>query len=198
MIWLAFASVLSSAPSLQTPYGQLDATPETYRTPAIRPFEPPSDFGREQAQGDGDAVLHRRPLTAPVTVEAYAGEYEPSPTDGEAAYDQGVSQAEIDTDRRMGPLDGRWHVSGADGRPLFSLALTDRGEGRRVEGAWRWLDAPQAVTRAGMAGPAAASGDGVVIPAAGGELHLHPAGAGWTGAFVQNGRSHAVTLSRAG
>lgn len=198
MIWLAFASALSIAAPAQTPYGQGDATPETYQPPVVRPFEPPSDFGRETAQGDAEAVLHRPVLTTPVAVDDYAGQYEPSPTDAQTAYDQGVSQAEIDADRRMGPLDGRWRVSGPDGRALFSLALTDRGEGRRVEGAWQALSAGASDAQAGPAGPAAQAGADFVIPADGGELRLHPAGSGWAGDFIRNGRSRPVTLSRPG
>src|SRR5690606_7505842 len=63
-----------------------------YQPPAIRPFEPPSDFGRETAEGDGGDV-HRRPLEAPVKVEAYVRSYEVAPADAERAYEQGVASA---------------------------------------------------------------------------------------------------------
>lgn len=198
MIWFTFASILSSGLALQTPYGVLDATPETYQPPAVRPFEPPSDFGREQAEGDADETLHRRKLTQPVVVGAYVGSYETSPTDSEAAYDQGVAQAEINMDGRAGSLDGRWRVADADGRPILSLALTDLGGGRTIEGAWRRLDAAAAPKDSGVAGPATADGETKVIPAAGGELRLQAASGGWTGVLVQGGRSRPVTLSRGG
>lgn len=194
MIWLAFASALT----IQAAYGPLDATPETYQHPAIRPFEPPSDFGRTPAQGDGETIRYRARLTQPVTIDAYAASYEVSPSDMEVAYDQGVAQAELDTDRRMGPLDGRWRVAGADGKPFLSLALTDRGGGRRVEGAWARLDSPPGVERSGPAGPATTDGHTVVLPISGGELHLQPAGSGWTGALIQNGRSHRISVLRPG
>ena len=42
-------NVLAAGLTLQTPYGALEATPETYQPPVVRPFEPPSDFGRELA-----------------------------------------------------------------------------------------------------------------------------------------------------
>ena len=198
MIWFTFASILSSGLTLQTPYGVLDATPETYQPPAVRPFEPPSDFGREQAEGDVAETLHRRKLTQPVVVGAYAGSYETSPTDAEAAYDQGVAQAEINMDRRAGSLDGRWRVADADGRPILSLALTDLGGGRTIEGAWRRLEAGAAPKEVGVAGPASTDGETKVIPAAGGELRLQAASGGWTGVLVQGGRSRPVTLSRGG
>lgn len=194
MIWFALASALA----VQTSYGQLDATPETYQAPAVRPFEPPSDFGREVAQGDADEALHRRALTAPVVVSAYSRSYETSPSDTEVAYDQGVTQAEINMDRRMGPLDGRWHVTDAQGRALLSLVLTDRGEGRRIEGAFRRLDVHAAIDSSGVAGPAAVQAETVVVPVGGGEMRLSPSGDGWTGVLVQGRESRPVTLSRAG
>ena len=145
MILLALFAAASMAQASQAA-GLLDATPETYQAPVVRPFEPPSDFGREtEAQGDVGGDWRRSPLTHPVVVEAYVGDYEVSPGDVQTAYDQGVAQAEIDADRRAGPLDGRWRVADADGKPLLSFALTDRGEGRRIEGAWRRLDAPGGV-----------------------------------------------------
>ncbi|WP_438851723.1 hypothetical protein [Brevundimonas nasdae] len=194
MIWLAFASALT----VQATYGPLDATPETYQPPIIRPFEPPSDFGRTPAQGDGETIRHRAPLTRPVTVDAYAASYEVSPSDMEIAYDQGVAQAELDTDRRMGPLDGRWRVTGGDGKPFLSLALTDRGGGRMIEGAWTRLDDRPGVEHSGPAGPATTDGQTIIVPITGGELHLQQAGAGWTGALIQNGRRHPVTVTRPG
>lgn len=193
MIWFALASALA----VQTPYGQLDATPETYHAPVIRPFEPPSDFGREVAEGDADDALHRRPLSAPVVVSAYRRSYETSPSDTEVAYDQGVAQAEINMDRRMGPLDGRWHVVGADGKTLLSLVLTDQGEGRRIEGAFRRLDVRATDRPSGVAGPAATRADATIVPLGDSELRLKRAGDGWNGELVHGGRTRPVTLTRA-
>ena len=194
-------ALLAAAALAQTPQaaGLLDATPETYQAPVVRPFEPPSDFGREiEAQGDAGGDWRRSPLTAAVVVEADAGDYEVSPGDGQTAYDQGVAQAEIDADHLSGPLDGRWRVADADGKPLLSFALTDRGEGRRIEGAWRRLDARAAPTADGPAGPARFDGAAAVVPLADGELHLRAAGRGWSGELVQNGRARAVTVARPG
>jgi hypothetical protein len=199
MILFALMIAVAAEPAIQAA-PLLDATPETYQAPIIRPFEPPSDFGREQveAQGDATADLHRPPLTEPVVVDAYVRSYEVDQTDGDIAYDQGVAQAEIDADARMGPLDGRWRIAGPDGKPLLSLALTDRGAGRMIEGAWRRLDAPAGTDQTGVAGPASQVGDLAVIPLSSGELHLQPAARGWTGELIQNGRARPVTVSRAG
>ena len=197
MLLLALMSAVALEPAIQTT-GLLDATPETYRAPAVRPYQPPSRFGRETAEGDGEIDLHRRPLTAPVAVDDYAGDYEFSPSDSQTTYDQGVAQAAIDAEAAMGPLDGRWRITQPDGTPLLSLSLTDRGEGRRVEGAWRSLDAPPGIDRMGFAGPVSTRGEVVVIPLSEGELHLHPALNGWAGEWIHDGRARPVTASRSG
>lgn len=197
MILFALIAAVAMEPAIQTT-SLLAATPETYQAPVVRPFEPPSGFGREEAQGDAATDRHRRPLTAPVEVNAYVGDYEVSPTDAEIAYDQGVAQARIDADARSGPLDGRWRVTSSDGKPLLSLALTDLGGGRMIEGAWRRLDLPAGTDQGGPAGPAFKSGDIAVIPLSGGELRLQPAANGWTGDLIEKGRARPVTVSRAG
>lgn len=197
MLLLALMSAVALEHAIQTT-GLLDATPETYRAPAVRPYQPPSRFGRETAEGDAEIDLHRRPLTAPVAVDDYAGDYEFSPSDSQTTYDQGVAQAAIDAEAAMGPLDGRWRITQPDGTPLLSLSLTDRGEGRRVEGAWRSLDAPPGIDRMGFAGPVSTQGEVVVIPLSEGELHLHPAVNGWAGEWIRDGRARPVTATRSG
>ncbi|WBT06496.1 hypothetical protein PFY01_02110 [Brevundimonas vesicularis] len=197
MLLLALTSAVALEPAIQTT-GLLEATPETYRAPAVRPYQPPSRFGRETAEGDAATDLHRRPLTAPVAVDDYAGDYEFSPSDSQTTYDQGVAQAAIDAEAAMGPLDGRWRIAQPDGRPLLSLSLTDRGEGRRVEGAWRRLDAPAGIDQMGFAGPVSTQGEVVVIPMSEGELRLHAAAKGWAGEWVQDGRARPVTATRPG
>lgn len=163
------------------------STLEQYRAPAIRPFEPTSDFGRERAQGDGEAETHRRPLEAPVSVDAYARSYEYSPGDTETAYDQGVASAEIRVDQGAGPLDGRWQVSDEHGRALFGLAMTDPGQGA-VEGGWR-----------GREGSGVATAEGHVLTLEGlGVLSLQPVAGGWRGTLTAGGHSRAVSLNRPG
>lgn len=160
------------------------STLRPYEAPGIRPFEPPSDFGREAPQGDGEADVHRRPLEAPVTVDAYARSYEFSPGDTESAYDQGVASAEIRVDQTAGPLDGRWRVLDARGQALFGLVLNDRGG--LVEGGWR-----------GAAGAGAATADGLTLTLEGaGVIQLESSGAGWRGVLTAGGRERPVTISR--
>jgi hypothetical protein len=180
-IVLAFAGALlqQSAPH--------PSTQTLYSAPAIRPFEPASDFGREQAQGDAETEAHRRPLEAPVSVEAYVRSYEYSPGDTDTAYDQGVASAEIRVDQSAGPMDGRWRVSDEHGQVLFGLVLDDDGRGP-VEGGWR-----------GGSGAGAATVDGRTVTLEGlGALALEPMGRDWRGTLTEGGRSRTVTVSRPG
>lgn len=180
-IAVAFAGLLvqqaAPHPSTQTPY----------QAPAIRPFEPPSDFGREVAQGDAADDLHRRPLEAPVPVGAYDRSYEFTPSDAETAYDQGVASAEIRADQAGGPLDGRWRMVDAAGRTLCDLVLSDPGPGP-VEGGWR-----------GESSAGGATSDGTTLTLDGlGAMTLERTASGWRGALTAGGRIHPVVLSRPG
>src|SRR5690606_39006222 len=153
-----------------------------YQPPAIRPFEPPSDFGRETAEGDGGDV-HRRPLEAPVKVEAYVRSYEVAPADAERAYEQGVASAEIRADQSAGPLDGYWRAVDGEGKVRFDLVLSDAGG--LVEGGWRGPDGAGVATVDG--GTLRLDGLGVVA--------LERDGAGWRGR-LGGGRGAELTLSR--
>ena len=163
------------------------STLEPYRPPAVRPYEPTSNFGREQeAQGDDGGEMHRRPLEAPVPVDAYARSYEYSPSDTETLYDQAVTSAEMRADALAGPLDGRWTVSDAQGRALFGLVISDPGAGRRVEGGWR-----------GQGGRGGATLDGTALTLEGyGVLALERDGESWRGVLTVEGHRHTVSLSR--
>lgn len=104
----------------------------------------------------------------------------------------------------MGPLDGRWRVSGPGGEALFEVLLMDRGDGRLVEGAWRALSAPAAglaSRRLGAFTLVARDGPALVLSAAEAaepiELRLEPDGAGWRGVLGRDGASTPVTMARA-
>jgi hypothetical protein len=161
------------------------STQTLYQAPAIRPFEPPSDFGRETAQGDAESDVHRRPLEAPVAVGTYVRSYEFTPTDGEIAYEQGVASAEIRADQTAGPLDGRWRVTDEQGRLLFGLVMSDPATGM-TEGGWR-----------GAAGSGAATLDGRTLTLDGlGAVTLQPTAEGWCGTLTEGRRTRPVTLTR--
>ncbi len=179
LIVLAFAGLLMQD---STPH---PSTRSAYQAPVIRPFEPGPDFGRERPQGDSGAERHRRPLEAPVTVEAYAGSYEYTPDVSEVAYDQGVAAAEIRADQAAGPLDGWWWIRDAAGRTLYELVLVDSGVGP-VEGGWR---------NAEDAGGAAVSG-GVLTLDDGGVIVLERSGTSWLGVLKADGQTRPVRLIR--
>lgn len=161
------------------------STQRPYQAPVIRPFEPGRDFGRQPAEGDADGGPYRRPLEAPVTVEAYVRSYEYTPTDADTAYEQGVASAEIRADQSAGRLDGHWRIVDAAGQSLYELVLNDPGIGP-VEGGWR-----------GQGGSGAATSDGATLTLeAVGVLTLERRGSGWHGTLTHDGQGRPVSLIR--
>ncbi|MBB4081295.1 hypothetical protein [Brevundimonas lenta] len=158
------------------------STLRAYEAPVVRPFEPAPDFGLEPAQGDGEAAADRRPLEAPVAVDAYARSYEFSPGDAEAAYDQGVASAEVRADQAAGPMAGRWQVADERGELTFGLLLNETGG--LVEGGWR---------QGGRSGAAAYEGGVVTLDGLG---SLAVAADGRSGVLTRGERSTPVILSR--
>jgi hypothetical protein len=158
-----------------------------YQAPVIRPFEPGRDFGREPAQGDAGGERYRRPLEAPVTVEAYVRSYEYTPTGTEASYEQGVTSAEMRADQAAGRLDGTWRIVDAAGTGLYDLVLSDAGVGP-AEGGWRGASH-------GRSGPAISDGATLTLEGAG-MMTLERAGSGWRGVLTADGRSRPVRLVR--
>jgi hypothetical protein len=161
------------------------STQAAYQAPVIRPFEPGRNFGREQAQGDADGDLYRRPLETPVVVEAYVRSYEYMPSDVETAYEQGVASAEIRADQTAGRLDGAWRIVDAAGRTLYDLVLNDPGVGP-VEGGWRGREAWGAATS-----------DGATLTLEGsGVMTLERTGNGWRGVLTVDGQTRPASLIR--
>lgn len=181
--------VLTSVPQ-DAPSGAL---PETYSPPVVRPFEPPSNFGRVEAEGDGIADPRPRALVVPVVVEAYDRSYEHAPSRAENAYDRGVDNAEAAMDARMGPLDGLWRLLDAQGNPIAQIALTDRGGHRPVEGAWRKLDhrAPAVPVMEVARGT-----NTLTLQIGESVLELTTADSGWVGRLVEEGQSAPARMIR--
>lgn len=183
----------------QDPAAAPPSSQRLYERPLVRPFEPPSDFGRETARGDPNAPAWRRPLILPISVDAYRHSYEVSPCDAEIAYNQGVTQAEIDHDARMGPLDGRWRVLAEDGASVMSLVLFDEGAGRRIEGPWSRRTRPGAT---GSLEPVEAVRHDIFGPVTvslgeGGALTLNSAADGhWVGVMTRDGETAPVVVRR--
>ena len=168
-------------------------TAQVYQAPVVRPFEPPSTFGRVTAEGDGEGERTLRVIPAPVSVEAYRRSYEHAPSSADNAYDAGVENAERNMDARMGPLDGRWRLKDGEGRTLMTVSLMDQGASKPLEGAYRTADAQAEV------GPLTATertAGGLVLELDGGRLSLQASGEGWSGTLVQGGRERTVTLVR--
>lgn len=187
LIFLAFAGLLMQE---ATPH---PSSRSAYAAPVIRPFEPGRNFGGEQAQGDAAGELFRRPLEAPVVVEAYNRSYEYTPGDIETAYEQGVTSAEIRADQAAGPLDGSWRIVDGAGRALYELVLNDAGIDPGidpgigpVEGGWR-----------GPAGRGAASWDGTTLTLdRSATMTLEREGRGWRGVLAIDGQSRPASLIR--
>ncbi|WGM32735.1 hypothetical protein KKHFBJBL_02989 [Brevundimonas sp. NIBR11] len=165
---------------------------QLYQAPVVRPFEPPSNFGRVVEEGDGGGDRTLRVIRAPVAVENYSRSYEHAPSRADNAYDAGVDNAERNMDARMGPLDGRWRLKDGEGRTLMTVSLMDQGTSRPLEGAYRTGDSAAEV------GPLTAdrSSGALVLEMDSGRVALTPSGEGWTGTLDQGGRQRAVILVR--
>ena len=196
MVWFGILAVLA-VQDLSTSRTSPD---RLYERPAVRPYEPPSDFGREAAQGDSEGSVYRRPLTASVAVNDYRHSYEVSPTDAEVAYDQGVTQAEQDSDARMGPLDGRWTLRDSQGRDIAYLVLFDAGEDWSIEGAWMRPGRPGAAGALAPVEEVSRAADGSISARLGdlGVLTLTPSvGGQWTSMLSRGDNTTPVALTPA-
>ena len=188
---MLFALISLAASPMQT--APVPYTAQRYAPPVVRPFEPPSNFGRVTAEGDGGGSRLLRVIPAPVSVEDYSRSYEHAPSRADNAYDAGVANAERSMDARMGPLDGRWLLKDAQGRTLMTLSLMDQGEARPLEGAYRTADAAAAV------GPLVATeraNQALTFDLDGARLSLRATAGGWAGTLAQDGRESPVSLVR--
>jgi hypothetical protein len=195
---LLFALMIAGLSGQETAYSRAGSA-ETYSAPIVRPYEPPSDFGRQVEEGDVSRPIRSRPIAAPVAVEAYAGNYEQNRSTGEVSYVQAVNRARASADARMGPLDGVWSAVGADGRPVLDLVLSDRGPSKPVEGALSLNDPTRST--APVESVSHDGGEAVIEASVGGRpvrLRLQPAGQGWTGTLTGLGRDQAVSLTHPG
>ena len=193
---LLIALMISGLAGQEASLDRVEPT-EVYAAPVIRPYEPPSRFGRQVEEGDVARSIRSRPITAPVAVEAYRNNYEQSPSLGEVNYEQSVNRARAAADDRMGPLDGVWKATTADGQAVLDLVLSDRGP-LGIEGALSLNDTTHTTV------PVTASRrdtEAVIEASVGGrpvQLRLQRAADGWTGTLSGLGRDQAVSLSRPG
>lgn len=192
MMLFALVSLAGSLAATPAQSAAIPYSAQVYQAPVVRPFEPPSNFGRVTEEGDGGGDRPLRVIRAPVSVENYERSYEHAPSRSENAYDAGVDNAERTMDGRMGPLDGRWLLKDADGRTLMTVSLMDQGEAKPLEGGYRTADS------AAMVGPLTAnrSPGALTLEMAGERIALSPTGQSWAGTMTLNGRERAVTLVR--
>lgn len=186
----------SGATAVSQPRPWSAASSELYTAPVVRPYEPPSDFGRQVAEGDADATVRTRPIEAPVAVEAYSDTYEARRSPRELNYQQGVEAARLRQNARMGSLDGEWRAVDGQGRPVLDIVLSDRGSGRPVEGALRILQTDHTA----LIDDVAAEGETRLITASVANrpiaLRLHPKGDEWSAEVAGLGRDQSLTLVR--
>lgn len=165
------------------------STLRAYEPPAVRPYQPASNFGREHlSEGDTTGELRRGPITRPVDVDAYDGSYEPIPGVRETVYDMAVRAAEGRADRTAGPLEGRWEVLDGRGEVVAEVLLSDRDG--LVEGGWAGV-AP------GVGSGAAWLEGRTLRLERGGVLTLNDTADGARGALTLGGRRQAVTVRKA-
>lgn len=188
LISLAVSPIAVTGQSSPVPY-----TAQVYQAPAVRPFEPPANFGRVTEEGDGGGDTRVRVITTPVSVEAYRRSYEHAPSRADNAYDAGVETAERTMDARMGPLDGRWRLKDEEGRTVMTLSLMDQGGSKPLEGAYRTADAQAEV---GPLTAAERSAGVLVLEMGGGRLSLQSSGEGWSGVLARGDGEWPVTLVR--
>lgn len=195
MLWLALLTVGLTSSGMAA---EASGEPVVYRPPAVQPYQPYSDFGREVVEGDGEADLRRRPVLTPTTIETYAGAYEVAPSADDVAYAAGVAKAGAAADALMGPLDGAWSVIDSRGRQRLSLVLGDTGH-EPIEGAFTRSQERRASVAGYVSGVRQADG---AIRLTGTEpgwtLVLHRDGADWRGRLSGPEGSAAVVLRRAG
>lgn len=119
----------------------------------------------------------------------------PAPPLAGAAYDSRIRASLVSTQAFQGPLDGAWRLAAASG-PLYDFQLVDRSNGV-VEGAWRDLRRPGALSASGFVD--AVERDGASVKLRFGErvAILSPrADGGWTGELNGPEGRKPVTLSR--
>ncbi|CAN5387695.1 hypothetical protein BH10PSE2_BH10PSE2_24780 [soil metagenome] len=192
---LMLALLIAGLSGQETAYSGAGSS-ETYSAPVIRPYEPPSEFGRQVAEGDADVSVRNHPIAGPVAVEAYRDTYERSRSRGELSYDQGVEQARVSQNARMGSLDGVWQALDPQGRPVADLVLSDRGPGTAVEGAINLTQTRATVPIASVVRSAAGVEISVASRGRPVTLRLQPGPGGWSGVLTGPAGSTPVTLAK--
>lgn len=113
-----------------------------------------------------------------------------------AAYDSRIRASLVSTQAFQGPLDGGWRLTAASGA-LYDFQLVDRSDGQ-VQGAWRDVRRPGALTASGFVDAIEKDGAAVRLRFGGDKVATLTARADgrWTGELVEPDGRKPVTLSR--
>jgi hypothetical protein len=174
------------------------------RRPVVRPFEMPA-FVPVGPQPYAPSTGGPPPseVTAPVVVEHYVRSYERPRDEIEQAYDRGVRQHFDNEQGLMGPLDGVWTVTGANGEALYVVVVNEPGMNGGIEAAWRDLHKGHGANAAGVAEYCVRDGQALSLEFQQDDrvrrtsLRLRRSADGqWRGELDDQGRRQTVTLVR--
>lgn len=166
----------------------------------VLPYQPPTNwsFSRRSMPIPVQRVTVRDRPTLVDELDA-TPEYPPSPQS--LGYDARIRASSDAAEGLMGPLDGAWVVSAADGRALVVLQLVDPGDGSgRLEGAWRDLMTPDGVEPVGLIDSLARGSSDLIIrfqPRGAGRvlLQVRPdTGGGWSGQMFDGDKAVPITM----
>jgi hypothetical protein len=140
----------------------------------------------------------RRPqLTSPVFLDETGKTPDAPPTVRDLAYESRLRASFASAQGFQGPLDGAWTLSTSDGAGLYSLKLVDRGTGV-VEGAWRDLRRPGAISASGFVDEIRQEGGRLTLRFAGASgTFTGGYGSAWQGQLEEGGRRVQVSLRKA-
>ena len=165
------------------------------------PYQPPGpwSFSRRSMPIPVQRVTVRDRPTMVDELDA-TPEYPASPQS--QGFDARIRASSDAAEGLMGPLDGAWVVSGADGRALVVLQLVDPGDGSgRLEGAWRDLMTPDGVEPVGLIDSLVRGSGDLIIrfqPRGAGQvlLRIRPesGGRGWSGQMFDGDKAIPITM----
>lgn len=175
LLIMALAGDLAAA--AQTDAMQAVVDGEVYRRPVVPPYEPPSDFGRRAAEGDGGGARSG-------TTHA----------DRSGNYLTEVDVRRLRAQALLGPLDGVWRLVDEGGEVLLELSVTDRGPGYALAGVWRGSTAAGA-TRTSSIVVLDRTDDAVILSLSPDiRLDLRRTSDGWAAALQETGRVRVASL----
>lgn len=151
--------------------------------------------GAVQAQPAPEPTAPPTPTVEQVDPSATVPLVAPAPPLAGAAYDSRIRASRVSTQAFQGPLDGAWRLAAPSGA-LYDFQLVDRSTGV-VEGAWRDLRRPGALSASGFVDAVERDGANVRLRFGDRVATLSPGADGrWIGELVEPEGRKPVTLSR--